>query len=62
MLLVSYKEKLALVSQCSPELAYNLRILPANEKQEMVADEIFHTALANKKQGKLTDTANDRLS
>jgi hypothetical protein len=30
-----------------------LRILPANEKQEMVAEEIFHTSLTNKKQEKL---------
>jgi hypothetical protein len=34
-------------------LAYNLQILPANEKQEMVADEILHDSLATKKQGKL---------
>ncbi len=38
------------------ELAYDLRILPANEKQEKVAGEIFQTPLTNKKQGKLEDT------
>jgi hypothetical protein len=37
----------------SRELGYNLQILAANEKQEMVADEIFHILLTNEKQEKL---------
>jgi hypothetical protein len=41
------------ISQCSPDLAYNLRILPANEKQDMVADEIIHNQVTNKKQGNM---------
>jgi hypothetical protein len=39
----------------APRLVYNLRILSANEKQEMVADNVFLTLLTNTKQGKLQD-------
>ncbi len=45
-----YKESWRWISHGSRDY---LEILPANEKQEMVADEIFHTLLTNEKQDKL---------
>jgi hypothetical protein len=34
-------------------MAFNLQIPPADEKQEMVADEIFHALLTNEMKDKL---------
>jgi hypothetical protein len=41
--------KVCAVRTChsSPELAYNSRIVPANGKKELVADEIFQALLTN---------------